>query len=61
MENLTYRQLLELLNKMTPEQLTLNISIFDGRNEYMPVVAMAYADPENCDVLDPGHPFLICA
>jgi hypothetical protein len=61
MENLTYKQLLNFCKSLTAEQLQMNVTIFDGRDEYMPVASTAFADPEVVDALDPGHPFLICA
>ena len=57
MKNLTYRELLAIINQLTPEQLDMTATVYDGANdEYLPINAMETADT---DVLDDNHPVLI--
>jgi hypothetical protein len=55
--NLTYRQLLKILQKMDDNWLDANISVYlSGEEEYMPVCAFRINEED--DVLDAGHPYL---
>ncbi|RKX99124.1 MAG: hypothetical protein DRP55_07745 [Spirochaetes bacterium] len=56
---MTYKELAAyILFTMTPKQQENDVTIFDGRDEFMPMKDISIANPEMCDVLDPGHPFL---
>lgn len=51
--NLTYRELLGFLNKLTDEQLDCNVSIYiRSSDEWVPCVGF------DEDVLDKNHPFM---
>lgn len=54
-----YRNLLEMLQNLTEEELDKDVTVLsNGIGEFYPVVnAMFYAD--DSDVLDQGHPYLI--
>lgn len=56
---LTYRQLLQKLQQFNDEQLDSHVTICDIEEEYHAVVELNFADPTLCDVLDPGHPYLL--
>ena len=54
----TYKDLLILLQSMTPEQLNCTPTLYDVDNdEYFPVTTLLTASDQN-DVLDPGHPYI---
>lgn len=54
-----YRNLLEMLQNLTEEELDKDVTVLsNGIGEFYPVVnAVFYAD--DSDVLDQGHPYLI--
>ena len=54
-----YRQLLDHLNLMSPEELDCDVSVLlNGMGEFFPgVPIMMFADQS--DVLDQGHPYLV--
>jgi len=56
--NYTYRQLLAALHELSPEELDLNVTIYDSsREEYYP---LNYTDKtDDDDVLDSNHPIMI--
>ena len=57
MKNLTYRELLSMINKLTPEQLNMTATVYDGANdEFLPINAIETPDT---DVLDNNHPVFI--
>ena len=57
MKNLTYRELLSMINKLTPEQLNMTATVYDGVNdEFLPINAIETPDT---DVLDNNHPVFI--
>lgn len=61
MEGTTYRELLEALKAMTPEQLDMTATVYvRGVDEYYPVQTFG-TTPANGpgDVLDPDHPYLL--
>lgn len=53
---MTYGELLEVLNRMTPQQLQQDVTIYDN-DEYLGGWSLKTAGDEN-DVLDTGHPYL---
>lgn len=59
---MTYAELLNELEKLTPEQLHQTVTVYvSGVDEFYPVVG-DYPFPESddtCDVLDPGHKYLV--
>jgi hypothetical protein len=61
--SITYKDLLENLQAMTPEQLNQNVTVYvSGVDEFYSLVQdypIAVAQPENNDVLDPGHTYLV--
>lgn len=57
--NTTYRELLEILRQMTPEQLNMTATVFvRGVDEFYPVQTFGTSDESN-DVLDPNHPYFL--
>ena len=53
-----YLHMLILLQRMTPEQLKCNITIYDpDTDEYYPCKTLLTASDTNC-VLDKDHPYL---
>lgn len=55
---MTYRDLLVMIQKLALEQLDMNATVeVDG--EYIPIRCVEIVN--NSDVLDPGHPVLICS
>lgn len=57
---MTYKQLLEELQTLTPEQLEATVTINEPYNdEYIAVVYSNIAEEASNDVLDPGHYYLI--
>jgi hypothetical protein len=55
---MTYVQLLEALQKLTPDQLGCNVTIdFEQNNEFYTVNRM-YITTHWMDVIDKGHPVL---
>jgi len=61
---MTYRELLESLNKLTSEQLDMDVTvfccdeIFSHGDEFFPVDGLLTASVE-CGILDENHPYLI--
>lgn len=59
---LTYRELKAELDKLTDEQLNMNVTVYvTGVDEYYPLVG-DYPFPtstDECQVLDAGHPYLV--
>ena len=57
--NLTYLDLLRKCASLTPEQLQMNVSVFNSEtSKYHPVTGCKMSDEEN-DVLDEGHPYIV--
>lgn len=55
---MTFQNLLDKLQKLTPEQLNSDVTVCDSnRDEFVPVFEFKISDASN-DVLDEGHPFL---
>lgn len=55
---MTYEKLLEIINRMPPERLKDDVSVYlTDSDEYYPVYAVLVSDDTN-DVLDPGHYFI---
>ena len=58
MGNLTYRELFDLIGRMSEEELDMNVTIHTPNNdEYFAVANMEYAKAD-LDILDKGHPYL---
>jgi len=55
--NVTYRQLLEAINRLPLDHLDDNISVNTEEDEFIPVKKLAIQDED--DVLDKGHLYLI--
>ena len=54
----TYRDLLEQLQKLTPEQLIMTPTVYVAdMEEYYPIRALGITKTDN-DVLDENHPYL---
>lgn len=60
---ITYRDLLENIQNMSPEQLNQTVTVFvTGVGEFYSLVEdfpIVEAKAETNDVLDPGHPYLV--
>ena len=57
---MTYKQLLEELQALTPEQLDATVTIKEPyTDEYIAVVHSDIAEDVSNDVLDPGHYYLV--
>jgi hypothetical protein len=55
----TYGELLAELQKLTPEQLATNVTVYvQGVSEYYPVAGNLLVSDVTDDVLDLGHPYL---
>ena len=61
--SIKYRDLLENIQAMTPEQLDQTVTVYvSGVDEFYSLVQdfpIVIAQPENNDVLDPGHLYLV--
>ena len=56
--SLMYRQLRDMLNAMTEEELSCDVTaLLTDAGEFVPVSALVYAD--HTDVLDKGHPYFM--
>ena len=60
---MTYRELIDMLKDLTPEQLEQTDTVYvSGEDEYYPLVddyPCCVADESVNDVLDDGHPYLV--
>jgi hypothetical protein len=55
---LMYRQLRDMLNSMSEEELSYNVTaLLTDAGEFVPVEALVYAD--KTDTLDKGHPYFM--
>jgi len=62
--NMTYLQLREFLDTLTPEQLNCNVSLYTGdTDEAYPVLGACFNTDEEMgeelDTLDSGHPIIV--
>ena len=58
---ITYQDLREWLDTLTPEQLTCNVAVIDPyENEIIPIFDIGITN-DTIDTLDSGHPFLLLA
>jgi hypothetical protein len=57
---MTYQDLLQQLQQLTPEQLLSDVAIYDslGEDEYYQAGVEFVFATEECDVLDVGHPII---
>lgn len=59
---MTWNELIEKLNKMTPEQRNTDVTVYvSSEDEFYPLASTdkPLYTAEDDDVLDKGHPFLI--
>ena len=57
---MTYKQLLEQLQQLPEERLEDTVTVYDTHtDEYVAAIDTDKATEEFCDVLDPGHFYLI--
>ena len=57
---MTYKQLLEELQQLPPERLEDTVTVHDPYEfEFIAVVHSRTAEEEYCDVIDPGHFYLV--
>jgi hypothetical protein len=54
---MTYRELINKLMYLSPEQLNSTVTIQDPNDEFF-AAKLEFSVEETNDVLDPGHPFL---
>lgn len=56
---MTYEQLINQLQKLPKERLQDTVTIFDtAEDEMFPVVSFGVAEPDDTDIIDPGHFYL---
>ncbi len=57
---MSYKELLEQLQNIPQEHLDDTVTVFDSyTDEYTAIIDTDVANEEFCDVLDPGHFYLI--
>lgn len=57
---MTYKDLLEELNKLTEEQLNQTVTIYEPyQDEYIAAVDTCVSTEFECDALDEGHFYII--
>lgn len=57
---MTYKQLLEQLQQLSPERLEDTVTVHDPYEDgWIAVVHSRTAEEDDCDVLDPGHFYLV--
>ena len=59
---MTYRELAEYINNLDQTQLDSDVTVYvSGVNEYYGLVGdyPVTESTEDCDVLDPNHPYLV--
>tara|TARA_Y100000004_G_scaffold165364_1_gene196181 strand:+ start:566 stop:751 length:186 start_codon:yes stop_codon:yes gene_type:complete len=58
---MTYMKLLETLERMTPEELAMDVTVYSrGDEEYYPAESLlTVIEEHNNDVLDNGHKYLV--
>ena len=54
---MTWKELKAHIEVMDEEQIETDVMFFDNRSEFFQVKSIEFSD-ENCDVLDPNHPYL---
>jgi hypothetical protein len=54
---MTYKQLLEVLDELEPDQLKLNVTAFIDE-EFFPIINLKFNDSQEDDRLEEGHPYL---
>ena len=57
---MTWEELKIFIENMTDEQKNTDVTICISDDEFSMVKSLEFAEEEFCDVLDDGHPFLIC-
>lgn len=56
---MTYKELRDKIDKMTDEQKNCDVTLFDSDiEEFFALDHLKFANENDCDVLDHGHPFL---
>ena len=57
---MTYKQLLEQLQQLDPARLEDTVTVHDPyEDEMIAVVYTGVAEEDDCDVIDPGHFYLV--
>ena len=57
---MTYKELLEELQQLDPARLDDTVTVHDPyQDEMIAVVHTGVAEEDDCDVLDPGHFYLV--
>ena len=58
---MTYKQLLEELQTLSPDQLSRDVTVYLGDyvDEYVPVQSVSVCVEDECDVLDSGSLVLV--
>ena len=58
---MTYKQLLEELQTLSPDQLGCDVTVYLGESvdEYVPVQSVSVCVEDECDVLDSGSLVLV--
>tara|TARA_R100000234_G_scaffold90978_1_gene59144 strand:- start:209 stop:394 length:186 start_codon:yes stop_codon:yes gene_type:complete len=58
---MTYKQLLEELQTLSPDQLNRDVTVYlgDSVDEYVPVQSVSVCVEDECDVLDSGSLVLV--
>lgn len=56
---MTYKELLQQLQKLNEEQLNQDVTVCDVEEEYFAVLGLYFANPAFNDVLDAGHPYFV--
>ncbi len=57
---MTYKELLEQLQQLDPARLEDTVTVHEPyQDEMIAVVYTATAEEDDCDVLDPGHFYLV--
>jgi len=57
---MTYKELLEELQQLDPARLEDTVTVYDPyQDEMIAVVYTHEAEEDDCDVLDPGHFYLV--
>ena len=58
-DGMTWEELSLAIRDMDHDKRKTNVTVFDpNEGEFYPVSTLVFADPEEIDVLDAGHPFM---
>jgi hypothetical protein len=56
---MTYQDVLNKLQAMTPEQLQMTATVMDENTEECYAISSMQVSDESIDILDPGHPVFV--